>query len=192
MIAEVVEGVSVPDILQDLPHVRTAYLRAARRLEERGCSAIVSNCGYSVLYREAIASSASVPSLMSSLLLLPVLAAVTPADQKIAIICFDSTALSEAHLQASWPQGDHERILKVGIEQTEAWRLINRADAIYDWDLIGATLNQVCRQSLYGEKLGAVIVECCAFSSFVPQIQRLLQRPTFDIISAATALLPSQ
>ncbi|RWE21472.1 MAG: hypothetical protein EOS41_26595 [Mesorhizobium sp.] len=88
---------------------------------------------------------------MSSLLLLPVLAAVTPADQKIAIICFDSTALSEAHLQAAWPKGDHERILKVRIEQTEAWRLINRADGIYNWDLIGATLSQVCRYSLLGE-----------------------------------------
>ncbi|MGX5832488.1 hypothetical protein [Mesorhizobium sp. 43Arga] len=190
MISEVVEAVSVPDILHDLPHVKGAYLRAARRLEERGSSAIISNCGYSVLYQEAIASAVSVPTLASSLLLLPLLAAITPVDQKIGIICFDSTALSDAHLWAAWPQADHQRIVKVGIEQTDAWKLINRADAIYDWDLIGTTLNRICETSLLDEKLGAVIVECCAFSAFIPQIQRLLQRPTFDIVSTVNALLP--
>lgn len=189
VIEEVVKEVSVPDILHDLPHVRDAYLQAARRLKDRGCSAIISNCGYSVLYHNMIKETVGLPTLTSSLLLLPVLAAITPARQKIAIICFDSTALSDAHLRAAWPQLQEGRITKAGIEGTEAWRQINRPDAVYDWDLIGATLNRLCESSLRNENLGAIIVECCAFSPFVDQIQSVLQRPTFDIISAVHASL---
>ncbi|TIN73763.1 MAG: hypothetical protein E5Y30_00040 [Mesorhizobium sp.] len=189
MIEEVVKGVSVPDILHDLPHVRDAYLQAARRLKGRGCSAIISNCGYSVLYHDLIRETVGLPTLTSSLLLLPVLAAITPAKQKIAIICFDSTALSEAHLRAAWPELQASRIIKAGIEGTEAWRQIYRPDAVYDWDLIGAALSRLCESSLRSENLGAIIVECCAFSPFVPQIQSMLLRPTFDIISAVRASL---
>lgn len=189
LIEEVVKGVSVPDIIHDLPHVRDAYLNAARRLKDRGSSAIISNCGYSVLYHNTIKETVGLPTLTSSLQLLPVLAAITPAKQKIAIICFDSSALSDAHLHAAWPQLQAGRITKAGIEGTEAWRQINRPDAVYDWDLIGATLNQLCESSLRNETHGAIIVECCAFSPFVPQIQSMLQRPTFDIISAGHAFL---
>ncbi|MER9313689.1 hypothetical protein NKI51_31310 [Mesorhizobium australicum] len=190
MIEEVVKGVSVPDILHDLPHVREAYLQAARRLKDRGCSAIISNCGYSVLYHNTIKETVGLPTLTSSLLLLPVLAAITPARQKIAVVCFDSTSLSEAHLRAAWPELQASRIIKVGIEGTEAWQQINRPDAVYDWGLVGATLSRLCESSLRSENLGAIIVECCAFSPFVPQIRDMLQRPTFDIISAVHALLP--
>lgn len=189
MIEEIVKGVSVPDIIHDLSHVRDAYLKAARRLKDRGCSAIISNCGYSVLYHDLIRETVGLPTVTSSLLLLPVVAAITPATQKIAIICFDSTALSDAHLRAAWPELQADRIIKAGIEGTEAWRHINRPDAIYDWDLIGATLGRLCESALRSENLGAIIVECCAFSPFVPKIQSLLQRPTFDIISAAHASL---
>jgi hypothetical protein len=115
---------------------------------------------------------------------------MVPSHQRIAIISFDSTALSEAHLKAAWPQQHGEKLIKVGIEGTQAWRLINRPDAVYDWDLIGVTLDQLCARSLHSEDIGAVIVECCAFSPFVPRIQDRLRRPTFDIISAARALLP--
>lgn len=189
LIEEVVKGVSVPDIIHDLPHVRDAYLQAARRLKDRGCSAIISNCGYSVLYHNTIKETVSLPTLTSSLLLLPILAAIAPATQKIAIICFDSTALSDAHLRAAWPELQAGRIIKAGIEGTEAWRQINRPDAIYDWDLIGTTLNQLCESSLRTDNIGAVIVECCAFSPFVHTIQSRISRPVFDIISAVHALL---
>ncbi|MER9215826.1 hypothetical protein NKI54_27810 [Mesorhizobium sp. M0663] len=192
MIEEVVEGVSVPDIIHDLPHVREAYLQAARRLKGRGCSAVVSNCGYSVLYHNLIRETVSLPTLTSSLLLLPVLAAITPPNQKIAIICFDATALSDAHLRSAWPQLQADRITKAGIEGTEAWRQINTPDAVYDWALIGATLNQLCESALRTDNIGAVIVECCAFSPFVHTIQSRLRRPVFDIISAVHALLLPQ
>lgn len=191
-IAEVVEGVSVPDILHDRPHVRGAYLRAARRLQERGCSGIISNCGYSVLYQTAISSAVDIPTITSSLLLLPLLAAVTPSTQKIAVICFDSTALSDAHLKAAWPQADCDNIVKVGIEGTAAWKMINRSDAVYDWNLIGSTLNDLCDKSSLNENVGAVIVECCAFTPFVRYIQSRLHCPTLDIISTLRALLSQQ
>jgi len=189
MIRQTVAGVSVPDIINERDHVRRAYIDAALALKAQGCSIISSNCGYSILYQRDVYTSARVPTLLSSLQILPVLATAYPPDFRIGIICYDATCLSDNHLRASWPTLDRARLAVVGIEGSEAWHKSNSSDAIYDWDLFGEALyNRVETLRRSEPMLGAVLVECCAFGSFAPMIRETLGVPTIDIYDVAKLL----
>ncbi|MBB4233234.1 hypothetical protein GGD56_007138 [Rhizobium mongolense] len=190
MIRQTVAGVSVPDIINKRDHVRRAYVDAALALKDQGCSVISSNCGYSILYQRDVCTVAQVPTLLSSLQILPAVAAAYPPDYRIGIICYDATCLSDEHLHASWPNLDRSRLAIIGVEGSEAWHKSNSSDAVYDWDLFGeAIYHRVETLRRLEPLLGAVIVECCAFGSFVPMIREKLGVPTIDIYDVAKPLL---
>ncbi|APO69825.1 Asp/Glu/hydantoin racemase protein (plasmid) [Rhizobium gallicum] len=185
LVRETVKGVTVPDILSGREHVQEAYINAGKALKAQGCTAISSNCGYSVLYQQAVSRATGLPTLMSSLLLLPLLATIFPADEAIGIICFDTNCPTDEHLTASWPELDKSRIEVVGLEGTEAWRQINRADPEYDWVVIEDAIAS-CTLKLKQNKrsISAVVLECCAFGPFLPMVQERMNVPTFDIVTA--------
>ncbi|NJM93018.1 MAG: hypothetical protein HC861_10820 [Rhodospirillaceae bacterium] len=54
VIEEKVAGVWVPEILAGSESLTSAFLDAARRLEQRGATVITSNCGFTILYQRAI------------------------------------------------------------------------------------------------------------------------------------------
>ncbi|WP_457659794.1 hypothetical protein [Sinorhizobium medicae] len=190
LVKKTVVGVSVPDIIYERDHVRGAFIEAARALAAQGCSAITSNCGYSVLYQKDVIEATRLPTVLSSLLLLPAVVAALPPDYQVGIICYDSTCLSDEHLKASWPQAQRSRLNIVGIEGTEAWSKSNSSDAVYEWPLFAKAIENCVEVLMRAERpTGAVIVECCAFGSFVPMIKARMGVPTCDIYDAAKLLL---
>jgi hypothetical protein len=187
---ERVEGAWVDAILASDPALVDPAVRAAKRLEQRGATFLISNCGFFIQYRSALLKQVSVPAAISSLLWLPHLNQMRPAGGKIGIVTYDATRLTMEHLRAAWPDLDPDAIAIAGLEGTRTWRDAGLKDSIYDFDQIWEDLRALLDR-LVGEHpaVQLILMECVTLCAFVPQIKRHLGLPTYDIVALANCWL---
>ncbi|WP_245265843.1 hypothetical protein [Mesorhizobium sp. LNJC394B00] len=103
IITETVPEAWADRVIPGDPALEPAYIAAARRLVERGAVAISGDCGFTIRYQAAVASSVKVPVAMSSLLLVPMLLRQLPATAKLAVLTADSTHCGEDLLDVDDP-----------------------------------------------------------------------------------------
>lgn len=186
MIEETVKGAWVDEMLAVDPALTQPAIEAAQRLQRRGATLLISNCGYFIAYRAAIQQQVSVPAAISSLLWLPHLNTLRMPGRKIGIITFDSVKLTRAHLEAAWPGYDPEVVAIAGLEGSEMWKNAGKKDSTYDFDEIWADVRSALDRMLASNpSVQFILVECCTLCAFVPLIRRHTGLPAFDIVSLA-------
>ncbi|NJO32343.1 MAG: hypothetical protein HC869_03655 [Rhodospirillales bacterium] len=190
MLYETVEGAWVDAILASDPALIDPVIRAAKRLEQRGATLLISNCGFFIHYRPALQKQVSVPAAISSLLWLPHLNQMRSAGGKIGIVTYDSIKLNMAHLRAAWPDLDPDAIAIAGLEGTRTWRDAGLKDSIYDFDQIWEDLRTLLDRLVDAHPaVQLILVECVTLCAFVPLIKRHLGLPTYDIVALARSWL---
>ena len=187
---ETVDGAWVDAILASDPALVEPAIRAARRLEQRGATFLISNCGFFIQYRSALQQRLSVPVAISSLLWLPHLSQMRSAGRKIGIVTYDATKLTMAHLRAAWPGLDPDAIAIAGLEGTRTWKDAGLKDSVYDFDQIWEDLRTLLGRLVDEHpSVQLVLVECVTLCAFVPLIKRHLGLPTYDIVALARCWL---
>lgn len=187
---ETVAGAWVDAILASDPALLDPTIRAAKQLEQRGATFLISNCGFFIEYRSAVQKEVAVPAAISSLLWLPHLAEMRAPSRKIGILTYDATKLTTAHLKAAWSGFDPDAIAIVGLEGSKTWIDAGRKDSIYDFDQIWADLRALLDRLAYEHPdVQMILVECVTMCAFVPLIKRHLGLPTYDIVALARTWL---
>jgi hypothetical protein len=82
------------------------FVAAGQRLIARGATHITTSCGFLVTYQAVLTQRLSVPVITSSLLLLPLLARMMPAGQRVGVLTFSGLALTAQHLAAAGAASD--------------------------------------------------------------------------------------
>ncbi|MDI3567183.1 hypothetical protein [Bradyrhizobium sp. Arg816] len=192
VISETVAGAWVENVVCGDPTLEPAFIAAARRLAERGAIAISSTCGFSIRHQPAVASSVSVPVVMSSLLLLPALLRELPRNAKIAVLTYDSAHLTEDLL--GLPDRDERvRIVIGGIEGGKFWHdELKRPAPPIDIPAIKADVGAcVVRLRAAHPDIATILLECAAFPLVAAAIRRAAQLPVYDITDLCRLTLGS-
>ena len=180
---EVIDGLTVPSLLKNPSNeMIEPLLAAARRLESSGVTAITGACGFLALFQRQIAAAVNVPVCASSLLLAPMIHAMSA--RPVGVITASKDALTSAHLEAVGAA--HVPLEIEGMEHsaefTEVILVNTRNDmnlGIIEADLLAAGQRLVGRTP----EIGAVLLECTDLPPYAAPLQRAIQRPVFDIIT---------
>jgi Asp/Glu/hydantoin racemase len=192
----VVKG-ATPDIVVrgDPRQQLDAFITAGRDLVEMGCDGITTTCGFLSLLQEDLKEALDVPVATSSLIQVPWIERLLPAERHVTVVTISKGTLTEAHLAAAGARLDTPII---GTDSGRAFSesvLNDKADIDFEacrQDLIAAG-NEV--RERYPET-GAIVLECTNMVPFAADIRKATGLPVYSIRSLITwfqsGLLPQK
>lgn len=166
------------------PALLEPFIDAAIDLAAQGVSAITTGCGFLVLFQRELAAAVDVPVYTSSLIQLPMVAAMLRPEQKVGLLVAKKEALTERHLAAVG--GTEVPVCVAGMAgQPEFSEVIlgGQRTALDAGKLRGEVLDVVGRLAAENPDLGALIIECTDLVPFAKDIQQVVGAPVFDIVT---------
>jgi len=181
VIYEVVKGADIESLigLND-PDSEPAFLEAAQALADKGVAAITGNCGLMIVHQAALARAMPVPVLMSSLVQLPMVAAMLGPRKRIGIMASSRRNLKAEHLVLAGA-GD----IPVAVATMDGYPHfragMSGADDL-DSDKVEAEVAEAAR-GLVGEHpdIGAIVFECVDLPPYAHAVQEATGLPVYDI-----------
>ena len=192
----VVKGATPGNVVRGDPRQQLdAFITAGRDLVEMGCDGITTTCGFLSLLQEDLKEALDVPVATSSLIQVPLIERLLPAQRHVTVITISKAALTEAHLAAAGARLDTPIIGTDGGRVFSESVLNDKADIDFEacrQDLIAAG-NEV-RES-YPET-GTIVLECTNMVPFAADIRKATGLPVYSIRSLITwfqsGLLPQK
>ncbi len=188
---KIVKGAGSLDIVKDGVPTKGLvddFCAAAQSLEAEGASAIVSTCGFLISVQEQIARTVSIPVMVSSLSLYPVIRTVT-ASGTIGILTASKAALGSTALKAA--AIDPFDVVIKGLEDCQAFSeaiLADKKNQLSNLN-VGAIEQAVVRKSKELVKqcpeLTAILLECGNLPPYAEAITNATGLPVFSILDGA-------
>ena len=188
---KIIDGAGSLDIVKDgkpSAEIIEKFCEAAQTLEAEGARAIVSTCGFLISVQEQIAKSVSIPVMVSSLSLYPVIRAVT-ASGTIGILTASKAALGTTALAAATIKPADVEIK--GLEDCQAFSdaiLTVKKNQPSNMD-IEAIESAVVRKSEELVKqcpdLSAILLECGNLPPYAAAITKTTGLSVFSILDGA-------
>jgi hypothetical protein len=187
-----VPGARVDNVVRGDPAVLEAYVESARAVERDGAAAIITNCGFTVLYQAGLSRAVSVPVAASSLLLLPLMARLLPPGRSLGVVTYDARQLRARHLQAAGRPARSTAVRVAGIEDTESWAELARPEPrVTHEGLARDVLAAVHRLVGDHPEVASLLFECAAFCPVTSLVRAEVRRPVFDFVTLADVLVAS-
>lgn len=160
-------------------------IEGARRLERAGVKAITTTCGYLALFQHELADAVGVPLFSSSLMQVPMVAALLRPDQRVGVLTSDATALLPEHFEAAG--ADPRRACWLGMEEEPAHRPIRNNLLDLDPGALGEALARRAT-ALVGEhpEVGAIVLECANHPPYAWRVQQATGLMVFDFTTFTT------
>jgi hypothetical protein len=170
----------------DYPAVADDYAATARDLAAAGAGFLTSNCGFAIVYQEGVQSTTDLPTALSSLLLLPLLARVYAGG--LGVLTYDAAQLDEARRAAAgWP--NDVEVPVADVRHSKAWRALGGGTERLDVEAMRQDLIQTVKALMERHSLRALLLECTGFSPFIADIRAISRIPTFDIVGLVRFLM---
>lgn len=165
------------------PTLLMPFVEAAKELEQCGCKAITTSCGFLAMFQKEMAEAVKIPVLTSSLLQVPYVGSMLPPNQKVGIMTARASSLTDKHFTGAGMQGsnfviqgmeEYEEFTEVFIEGKTTMDIRKVQSEMID----GA-------QKLVKEhpEIGAIVFECTNMPPFSYAVQQAVNLPVFDIIT---------
>lgn len=156
------------------------WVDGARYLEDQGCQAITTSCGFAVLFQDRLLEAVGIPVFSSSLMLIPFIAATLRSGRRVGVITADAASLSVRHLRAA--AIDPARIHVVGMDgcpefSAMAWQDKTTLDVTVLKNEVVATAKRVVDEA---PDIGALLLECSLLPPYAAAIQAEISLPVFD------------
>lgn len=178
-----VPGAWVPRVVQEGdPALLEPFIEAARELERDGVAAITTGCGFLAKFQRQIAAALRVPFFSSSLMQIPLVAAMLPPGRKIGVLTVDARSLTREHLEGAGVPPSIPLVIR-GLEaEAEFSRVILGDEPVLDVARARAEHVRVARRMVEEEPaVGAIVLECTNMPPYAADIQAATGLPVFDI-----------
>ncbi len=193
---EIAAGVDIHRLVveEDKSPCLEPLLRAARRLEELGCRAIIGECGYFAYFQRQVAAAVDVPVFLSSLLQVPFAQQLLGPDKVVGVLMANCAYLTEQHLQAVGIQTGAPGNQTAGVVFGGALEGLRCPEFDHLWtgglrsdppsaDYAKAEAEFVAVASDFHRQhpnMGAMVLECTGFPPFARALQRVIDIPIFS------------
>lgn len=186
VILEGVPGAWTENVTRGDPSVRDAYVKSAQAMEARGCAAVVTTCGFTSLFQADMVAAVSIPVASSSLLLAPLIRGLLPEGARIGILTYDSTRLTQAHMEAAGWSPEEIPVAVDGVEGSEAWEQMAAEQprltmAIMERD-VGAAAERLIAAH---PDIRALLFECTIFPIAARHVRARTGLPVYDFLTLA-------
>jgi hypothetical protein len=185
VIFEVVAGASASRVVRERADgLVDSFIAAGRRLARRGAVGLMASCGFLALHQRVLQAALPVPVATSSLLMVPMLERLLPADRRVGVLTASACDLTAAHLAAVGvdattpigglePSGHLASVLFGGDQPLDA----AQAEA----DLLQAADDLIAQH----QDIGALVLECTNMGPYAGAVARHTGRPVFDVVGFA-------
>lgn len=185
---EMIDGVTVPDLLNDpSPSLAEPFLEGARRLEREGVRAITGSCGFLELFQRELSAAVSIPVFASSLVQVPLAFQLTGGIAPVGVLTADAGALTTGHLRAVG--AEDIPVAVQGMEHTSEFAsvILRYERTAMDLDLVEREAVQAA-QTLQRERpeIRSLALECTDLPPYAAAIQAAVKLLVFDIVTLAT------
>jgi hypothetical protein len=156
------------------------FIEAARELIEDGADGITTNCGFLALFQDELTANLGVPVATSSLMQVPMVDSLLPADKRAGILTISSATLSTEHLVKAGCRPD----TPIGGTPAEGVFTTVILNNELKLDVDQARKENVEAAQLLKQahpELGAIVLECTNMVPYAKDIQRATGLPVFSI-----------
>lgn len=180
----VVRGASPDRVVRDTGDagLLAAFCAGIDHLVALGVDGITTSCGFLARLHPALRAHSPVPLATSSLLQVPLVQSLLPANQTVGILTFDAASLTTDHLRAVGidanipiqglpPGGAFQQAILSGDPQADPQALRQ--------DVVAAALALVARHPT----IGAIVSECTNLPPHASAIAAATGRPVYDILT---------
>lgn len=188
---EIMDGLNCRNIAWskgDDSQLLPSILKAAKRLEELGCKAIMAECGFFSYYQKMVAGHVDIPVFMSSLLQIPMIQQIIGPNKSVGIFCATSGSLSDAHLANVGVVPGSNYHIKGAMDNDGCQQFVSLWDdtrrptvPTSNYQQAEADIVKACVE--YVEEfpdIGALMLECTGFQPFARAIQQAVDLPVFS------------
>ncbi len=179
-----VSGATAARVVKEAdPSLIAPFIDAAKELEQEGVCAITTSCGFLAIFHQHLAQAVDIPVFSSSLLQLPLVAAMIGSDKKIGILTASKPHLTPLHFKGVGAEGINKVIY--GMEEQEEFTQVfiegkEEMDvAKVEEEIVKVALTMVEENP----DVGAIVFECTNMPPFRRAVQKAVQRPVFDIVT---------
>lgn len=164
------------------------FCQAAQALEAEGAIALVSTCGFLISVQQDIASAVSIPVILSSLSLYPLLSNLF-GKRPIGIMTASQSSLGDQILKAAGINAEDVRI--VGFEDVPAFAdaiLRDKSEQLNSLDEQAIEQAAISKaKALISEtpEIKAILLECGNLPPYANAIRNATGLPVFSILDAA-------
>ena len=156
------------------------FIAAGRRLAGQGAAGLTTSCGFLAPFQKALADSCGVPVAASSLMQIPLVRRLLPADSRVGVLTADPVALGPAHLAAAGAPADTPI---AGPDRDSHFSTVYVGNgASLDTDRVR---DELCAAAgrLCGDRpdIGALVLECTNMAPWAADIARTAGRPVYDM-----------
>ncbi len=175
-----VPGATAVRVIEQPDVVRVPYAATAQRLQEDGAELIVSNCGLSMGLQSSVQRATGLPTIMSALLLVPLLSRVFGGS--VGILSYAAAPLADPLLRSEcgWDERVAARVAEV--RDCPGWARLEVPEEPLDLDGMRRELLRTLDGLLAEGGLRVLLVECTAMGPFVRDIREATSLPVFDIV----------
>ncbi len=181
VIYEVVKDADIGSLAGlNTPDTEAQFLAAGRALVEKGVTAVAGNCGLMIVHQAALAKVLPVPVLMSSLLQLPLIAAMLGPRARVGVIASNSKSLKPEHILMATGGAD----IPVALAAMDGQPHFRAAMGSGELDLDKAEAEVVSvAQGLVAANadVGAILFECVDLPPYAHAVQEATGLPVYDI-----------
>ena len=180
---KVVRNVDIHNVRQGLSSEQIEkFCAAARELEQEGCRAITTSCGFLGAYQPQMAAAVNIPVFTSSLIQAAWIASILPAGKKIGVISSDKANVTPALLKAL--RIDHLPLVIAGLDGSPSFAKMHGDSPALEPDVLREETLYAARELMNMEpELGAVLLECTNLPPYSLDVQELTGLPVFDIVT---------
>lgn len=184
---EVTDGAPVPHVVErSAVGLLEDFVRSGSRLVRRGATVLATSCGFLAIFQRELADRLRVPVATSSLLQIPLVLRLLPADQRVAVVTINGSTMTPAHLDgAGISPEDRDRLVWVGLESSEHfYEVVVHDEGPLDVDRAERELVEACRSVVTEHPdVGAFVLECTNMPPYADAIRRATGLPVWDAIS---------
>lgn len=179
----VVRG-ATPDLVvrNDASVLSNLFIDAAKDLVASGADGITTNCGFLALIQNELSQAIGVPVAASSLMQVPWIQAMLPADKRVAVLTISKETLTDKHLIAAnipldTPVGGTE-------PNSEFSSGILNDRPTLDFNQCRKDNLAAAEKLMQSHKdVGAIVLECTNMVPYAADIRKLTGLPVYSIYS---------
>jgi len=177
-------GASAARVVKEAdPTLIAPFIEAAKELEQEGVCAITTSCGFLAIFHRHLAEAVNVPVFTSSLLQVPLVAAMIGSKKKIGIMTASKPHLTELHFKGVGAEGI-EKVIYGMEEQEEFTSVFLEGKEEMNVDKVEGEMVKVAKTMIEEHPdVGAIVFECTNMPPFRSAVQKAVNRPVFDIVT---------
>lgn len=166
-----------------------SFMEAVAFLEAAGCSAVVSNCSYSILFQEEVARAANIRVALSSLSLLPEMFARASSSASVGLLTSDARNFSSAYALAADPDLPLARLQIIGGNEIPAAQSFLTEGVLDYGGLPGGIMHRLETLQKSEDAIEVLLIACPGFLPFVEYIRANSDFEVHDVLTLSQQLL---